>query len=174
MRKKPLRERYRGGLLRRMRMQIAFVNFQFPINGAAEFVMRNHPADRPLDEQFRMPSATCPGVFRFVAADETGKTHEGLLLFFLAGEADLVGIDHDHEVTCIDMRRDDRLFFTPEEVGGFDRDPAEHLVARVDDPPFAVDLAGFSGKRFHRERKGPETISEAGECQQDVGGDFSR
>ena len=77
---------------------------------------------------------------RFVTADEAGKTHEGLLLFLLAGDAHLLGIDHDHEIAGIDVWSEDRFFFAAEQVGGLDRDPAKDLVLGVDDPPFAVDL----------------------------------
>jgi hypothetical protein len=84
-----------------------------------------------------------------VAADETGKTHERLLLFFFARQAHLVGIDDDHKITGIDVRRNDRFFFTAQKVGGFDRDAPEDLVTGVDDPPLAVDLTCFCGKRFH-------------------------
>jgi hypothetical protein len=38
-----------SGLLRGMRMRIAAIDFQFPINTPAESVMRNHSAHGPLD-----------------------------------------------------------------------------------------------------------------------------
>ena len=111
-----------GRLLRGVRVKVALVNLELPINRATEFVVRNHPANRVLHDQLRMPGAAGADVFGFVAADEAGKAHVTLLLFLFAGEADLLRVDHDDEVAGVDVGGVDRFLFAAEEIGGFDRD----------------------------------------------------
>ena len=113
-------------------MKIAAVNFQFPVNGAPEFVVRNHPADRAFDEQFGMARAAGAGVFCFVAADKSGEAHEALLFFFLAGKPHFFRVDHDDEIASIDVGGVDRLFFAAQKIGGLDRDrPSTWLLASI-------------------------------------------
>lgn len=153
-------------------MKIAAINFQFPVNRAAEFGVGDHPADRALDEQFRVTGPSRFHVFGFMPAHISGKTHERFLVLFLAREPHFFGVDHDDEIAGIDVRRVDRFFFAAQKVRGFHGDTAEDLVLGVNDPPFAWDFVGFSGKRLHREREGTEATGEEWECQLDVGALF--
>ena len=139
-----------------MRMQIAAINFQFPINRAAELVVRNHAADGALDEQLRMPRAARFGVLRFMPADEARKTHETFLVFLPATEAHFFCIDHHHEIAGVDVRRVDNLFLAAEKIGRLHGDLAKNLVVGVNDPPLARDFVGFCGKRLHQSGKGTE------------------
>src|SRR5438309_6565971 len=66
---KKLRQRNRGWFLRGVRMRTAAVNFQLSINRATEPIMRNHPAQGPVDEEVGMPRATVPNGLRFVTGD---------------------------------------------------------------------------------------------------------
>ena len=100
-----------------------------------------------------------------MATDKSGKAHEILLLLFLAGEPDLLGVDHHDEVARITMRRVNSLFLAAQKVGGFDRHATEHLVFGVDNPPLAWYFTGFCGKRFHRAEKGTETTGQPRWCQ---------
>src|ERR1043166_228494 len=110
-------------------------------------------------------------VLCFMAAYETGKAHERFLVFLLAREPHFLGVDYDDEIAGVDVRRVDRLFFAAQKIGCFHGDAAEDLVLGVNDPPLARNFVGFSGKRFHREREGTESMSEAGGCQLDTGED---
>src|SRR3954447_13042696 len=94
-----------------MRVEVALVNFQFPVNGATQFVMRNHPADGAFDEQFRMALPASLGVLGLMTANVPGKAHESFLVFLLAGEPDLFGVDHDNEIACIHVGSEDGFFF---------------------------------------------------------------
>src|SRR5690242_4744289 len=95
-----------------MGMIFAPINFQFPINGTAEAIVRNHSTYRPLDKQFGMAHPARPDVFRFMATDVTGKAHESFLLFFFAGHPHLVSIDDDHEIAGIDVWSENRFFLS--------------------------------------------------------------
>src|SRR5439155_17447847 len=92
--------------------------------------------------------------------------HEGFLFFFLARHPDLVRVDHDNEIAGIDMWRENGLLFATQKPGRLDRDVAEHLIFGVDQPPLAVDLVGFGGKRLHqRLEKGTEERRVGKECR---------
>ena len=146
-------------------MQIAAVNLQLSVNSPAEFVVRDHPADGALDEQFRMPRASGAGVLGFVPAYEARKTHEALLFFLFAGEPNFFGVDHDDEIASVDMGGVDRLFFAAQEIGSFHRDLAEHLVVGINNPPLARHFVGFCGKGLHQSGKGTEITGEGEGCQ---------
>ncbi len=95
-----------------------------------------------------------------MSADESGKAHEGFLLFLLAGQANFFGVDNDNEIAGVAMSRVNHLLFAAQEIRGFDRDAAEHLVFGVNDPPLARDFVGFSRKRLHLELKGHESYEQ--------------
>ena len=139
-----------------MRMQIAAINFEFPINGAAETVVRNHSAYGSFDKEFRMTHPSRTRRLCFVSADESGKAHITFLLFLLAAEPDFLRVDHDNEVARINVRRENRFLFSAKKIGGFDRDLAEGLIFCVDDPPLTWNFARFCRKRFHLAWKGTE------------------
>ena len=113
-----------------------------------------------------MTSPACAHVFSFVAANEARKAHEAFLFFFFARYADLVRVDHNNEVTGIDVWSEDRFLFAAQKPRRLHRDVTQHLIFGIDQPPFAVDLIGFGGKRLHqRLEKGTEATGRAGHCQ---------
>src|SRR2546430_10311841 len=132
-----------------MRVCFNSINFELPINGTAEAIVRDHAADGAFDQQFGMPSASRACVLRFMPTNVTRKTHVGLLLFFLASESDFFGVDHDDEIARIHMRSEDRFLFTAQKICGFDSDSAKDLIARVNKPPLARNLGGFGREGFH-------------------------
>src|SRR5439155_2121195 len=100
---------------------------------ATDYVMRNHSADGALDQQLRVTEATRPNVLGFVPTDETGKAHVTFLLFLLAAQANLLCVDYDDEVTGIDVRCINGLFFSAQEIGGLHGNLTEQLIIGVDD-----------------------------------------
>jgi hypothetical protein len=100
-----------------------------------------------------------------MATHVSREAHISFLLFLLATEPHFVGIDHDDEIARVDVRRENRLFFSPEQLCRLHRDMAKYLVFGVNDPPLTGDFAGFGRKRFHRGGKGTEITGRAGECQ---------
>src|SRR5450755_2677781 len=129
-----------------MRMQIAAINFEFPINGAAETVVRNHSAHGPFDKEFGVTHSSRTRRLCLVSADESGKAHITLLLFLLAAEPDFLRVDYDNEVARINVRRENSLFLPAKKIRRFDGDLTEGLIFCVDDPPLAWNLARFCGK----------------------------
>jgi hypothetical protein len=139
-----------------MRMQIAAINFELPINGAAETVVRNHSAHGSFDQEFGMTHPSRTRRLRLVSADESGKAHITFLLFLFAAEPNFLRVDHDNEIAGINVRRKNSLFFPAKKVRRFDSDLTEGLIFCVDDPPLAWNLARFCRKRFHLAGKGTE------------------
>src|ERR1700712_3904774 len=105
-------------------------------------VLVDHLTDRPLAEAARVAT---------VVVDE-------LALALVARHRDLLGIDDDHEVTGVDVRRELRLVLATQQGGGVGGQPAEDDVGGVDDMPSAGDLAGLRTERTH----GPTSSSLAG------------
>ena len=136
-------------LLRGVRMQIAAVNLELPINGASEFGMRNHSADGALDQQLRMTCPPGPSVLGFVPTDETGKTHETLLLFLFASQAHLFRVDHDDEIARVDMRGVNRLVLAPQDASDFAGEATQHHALGVDEVPGAGDVRLLWGEGPH-------------------------
>ena len=124
-------------------MIFASINLQLPIDRPAQAIMRNHSANRAFNEQFRMAHPPSTNVFRLMPADITGKAHKRLLLLLLSGNAHLVGIDHNNEITGINVRREDSFLFSTQQNRGFDSVTAEHLIFRVDQPPFPWNFLCF-------------------------------
>src|SRR5438105_8437313 len=100
-----------------------------------------------------MAGSSRPDVFRFMAANVSGKAHECFLLLFFASDAHLVGINHDHEITGIDVWSEDGFLLSAQKIRGLDGNTAKHLIFRVDDPPFAWHFRGFSSERVHHGRE---------------------
>src|SRR5437588_4077788 len=104
--------------------------------------------------------------FGIVSANISGKAHETFLFFLLAGHADFVCVNDDDEVTGIDVRCENRFLFSAQKICRLHGDVTQDLIFGIDQPPFAVDFTGFSGKRLHRRlEKGTETTGREGHCQ---------
>jgi len=74
-----------------------------------------------------------------------------LVLGLVAGDLDLFDVGDDDEVARIDVRRVDRLVLAAQPVGDRAGEPAQHLVAGVDDVPIPLDVLGPGGIGFHGE-----------------------
>jgi hypothetical protein len=97
-----------------------------------------------------MASASRPGTLSFVSADVTGKAHVTFLFFFLSGEPDSFRVDDNDKIARVHVWCKNGFLFATQQISRFYSDFSEYLVAGVDQPPFAWDLAGFGRKRFHR------------------------
>ena len=73
-----------------------------------------------------------------------------LLVFGLvAGDAQLLDIDHDDVIAGIDVRREDGLVLAAQTVCDLGSQAAEHLVRRIDDKPVVLDFMRLGGKCLH-------------------------
>ena len=67
----------------------------------------------------------------------------------IAGEAQLRGVDDDHEFAGVEVRRVLGAVFAAQDVGDLHRQPADHLIGRIDDEPALRHLVRLRHKRGH-------------------------
>src|SRR5207248_10079540 len=72
-----------------------------------------------------------------------------LLLALVAGHRDALGVDDDHEVADIAVRRVLGLALPAQRLGDLRREPAQRLAGGVDDEPVALAGRGSGDKRLH-------------------------
>jgi len=93
-------------------------------------------------------------IFQFFALIPTLTAYENvempLLLQLAAGEPDLGGVHHHHEVAPVHVPGEGRLVLAPDELGDLAGEPAEGDVSRVHDVPVVGDVARLGGKCVHR------------------------
>src|SRR3954468_7825079 len=136
-----------------MRMVRPRVDLQLSELLATEPVARQHPLDRQpqhflgaaRDHLLERPRAQSARVAAVAVV--------ALLLALVAGHRDLLGIDDDHEVAHVAMRRVFGLALAAECVGDLGRERAERLAGRLDDEPVALacrwsGYVGLHGSRY--------------------------
>jgi hypothetical protein len=72
-----------------------------------------------------------------------------LVVGLVAGDAELVRIDDDDEVTRIDVRRVDGFVLAAQAEGDFTGHPAQDLVGRVDHKPLMRHFGRLGAEGFH-------------------------
>jgi len=137
------------GVLGRMRMLGTAVDLQLAVYRAAKTIVRDHTLYGALDQEFRAAFAALAEGLGLVASDETGETHVALLGLLLASDLYFRSIDHNNEITCVNMRGEDALVLAAKQIGGLDGNMTEVLVLGIDYPPLAFYFGGFSGKSLH-------------------------
>ena len=125
------------GCLRTVRMIRAGVYLEFLENLATEAVVRNHALDGTLHESLGVLGPDGRRGEALLATAPTGEGGHHLVSFLVASEHNFVGIDHDDEVTGVEVRRKCRLVFAALNVGRRGGHLAEHGAVRVDDMPLA-------------------------------------
>ncbi len=72
------------------------------------------------------------------------------LVFSLgARDLDLLDVGHDDEIAGVDMRRIDRFVLAAQPQRDRAGEPPQHLVAGVDQIPFAIDVLRLGGISLH-------------------------
>ncbi len=131
----------RGRLLRLVRMLRAAVDLQLLQHGATDAVPRQHPLHRALDDELRLAREERLEALLLQAAGIVRMAVVALLRQLVAGDPDAARV-HDHDVVAdVDVRGVGRLVLALEQRGDPRRQPAERLVAGVDQPPASLDLA---------------------------------
>lgn len=124
-------------------MFAALVNFELGENVTAEAVVREHAFDGVLDDELGTARTALFEGLGVVAADETRKAHVALGFFFFAGHANLVGIDHNDEITGVGMGGENGFLLTTHQIGRLDSNTAQDLIFGINDPPLALNLVRF-------------------------------
>src|SRR5918996_2125785 len=138
--------------LRLVRVLRACIDLELRQLRTREPVARQHALHR-LAKDLRRPAlellAQCAAA---QAARVARVAVVALLVELLAGDGDLLRVDHDDEVAGVDVRRVLRLVLAAEGVGDARRQPSEGLPLGVDDVPVARDLTRLCVPRLHEKR----------------------
>ena len=140
---------HRFGLLGLVRMVGPGVDLQLAQLLAGEPVARKHPLDRQPDDLLGPALEHLLERALAQAARVAGVAVVLLLLALVAGDRDPLGVDDDHEVADVAVRRVLRLALAAQRVRDLGREPAERLAAGVDDHPVALAVRGCGHVGLH-------------------------
>src|SRR3954453_6597122 len=122
-----------------------------------ELVPRQHPLDGAADDLLGASLEKVAEGLLAVALREPAVPDVELGLALVAADGDPRGIEHDHVVARVEVRRPGRLVLALEDARDPRREAPERLVGRVDDEPAPIDLALSRrvGLRVHRSSCSP-------------------
>src|SRR5204862_4211951 len=89
--------------------------------------------------------------------------HKQLFGLLLAGDKDLLGVNHHDEITRIQVRRVNRLVLSAQNIGHLNREPPEHGTVGIDEVPLSLIDIDLRQIRFH-----PKALSRSGETTKEV------
>ena len=116
------------------------VDLEFLDHLVCQFVLRQHPTDRVIDQIFRF------SLFTIAIALKAKPWISGVLsvvaiIHLLAGHADFLRVHDDHKVTAINVRSVRRTMLAHQDDSDITCQSTEDLVGGVDDIPLLLDLA---------------------------------
>ena len=127
-----------------MGMSLTRVNLQLGDDSGSEAVVRYHTFNGTMNEKFWATLTDFLDSLHFLIANvSTALAGVEFLLLLFTGQADFVSIDDDHEITRINVRSEDWVIFTTDQIGGGHGDLAEDLILGIDDPPLAGHVLSF-------------------------------
>jgi hypothetical protein len=88
-------------------------------------------------------------VLRLEVADVPGEAVVHLVLQLVAGDVDLLGVDHDDVVAGVHVRGVDRLVLAAQARGDLRAQAAQGLAAGVDEVPVALDGLILGAEGLH-------------------------
>ncbi len=133
-----------------MRMLFAREYLELSQHLASEPVLREHSLDCVLNDEIRSALLHLSHAEILLAPNVAAIEHVLLLLFFLAGEYDLVRVDNDNEIPGVHVRRISRLVPTTKQVCDFHGQTTQDLILGVDDDPVAFHGFLLGEICFHR------------------------
>src|SRR5579863_9342036 len=136
-----------GPLLRLQRERLRFlscvagncftshINTQLPRTTRAKLVLRQHSHDSFAYQLFGTSLQEQPNWNLFQPARIPAVMTINLLIDLVAGEPDLLRVDHDHVIAAIRVRSESRLILADQDPRDACRQAAEHLSVRVHHEP---------------------------------------
>ncbi len=124
-------------LLRGVRVLGALEHVQLAIHAPAERILRQHALDRELDRALGVLGHQLLERLALDAADRAGVPVVDLVAQLVAGDADLLGVQHDDVIAGVDVRRVFGLVLAAQTHGDLGGEAAERLAARIHHVPVA-------------------------------------
>lgn len=121
------------------------IDLQLHVGLAAERVLRKHPLDRLFDDALRVLRHQLRKLLVAVAARIERIMIIRLLLHALAGHLDLLGVDDNDEIACIDMRRKSRFVLAAKDGRDARGQTAHGLPVGIYQMPLPIDFALLCG-----------------------------
>jgi len=122
-------------LLSLVRVFFTRIDFKLLHLSGAQLVLGDHSFDGPLKDELRTTLANFARSLDGLTTDEAGVASIDFVALLASGEASLVCIDDDDEVTGINVRREDRLVLSAKETGCLHGDFSDDLVLGINDVP---------------------------------------
>lgn len=124
-----------------MRMLATRKHMQLLIHATPQRTLGQHALDGKLDRALRVLGQQLLQADRLQVTDITCVVVILLLRQLVAGDADLLGIDHNDVIAGVDVWTVDSLVFATQPHGDLGRKPTQHLVGCVDHKPITAHLA---------------------------------
>src|SRR5216683_3124084 len=138
---------HRGRLLGGVRVLVAGIDLQLLHESAAQVGAGQHAPDGVLDQPGGVARHRLLGRVLAEPARVLRVVDVLLVLPLVAGEPDLLGVHHHHEIPAVRVGREGGLVLAAQDARDGGRGAAQHLVLHVDDHPVALDglLAAHHG-----------------------------
>ena len=134
-------------ILSLMWVRVTLVNLQFVEHVDAQLVLREHPADGFLENQFGSTIQTVLGRLGSQAG-VARKPRVGLFRHLAAGEVNLFAVHNNDKVPRINVGSVLRRVLAHQNRGDFGSETSDDCVGCVYQPPLLFDLVWFCQKRF--------------------------
>ena len=132
-----------------MGMFVAFVNFELGHENPAEAILGDHAANGVGNELFRGLGAYVGHSAEPLATLPAGIAHELLVGLFFASNGHLFGINDNDKVAGIEMRSEDRLVLSAENICDLDGQTAQDSAIGINHMPLALLQIDFRQVSFH-------------------------
>ncbi len=130
-------------LLSRVRVLGSSKYPELSVHLTSEGVLGQHALDRQLNNPLRMGLLQLFEVGGLQVADVAGVVLIQLVLALVAGDLDLVRVDHDNVITGIHMRGVGGLVLAAQSTSDLGCDITQGLVFCVDQEPLPLDFGGL-------------------------------
>ena len=136
-------------MLTLMRVIRTRVNLQLLTHMSSKCILGKHTPDGQFNHPIRMSIDHAPERDVLFAAHVTRMPEISLLIGLVAGQRDLLGIDHHDVITHIEMGGKHRLVFATNNACHFSGEAPESFPLGVDHPPSALDFVSFRSVCLH-------------------------
>ena len=136
-------------LLGSMRVVRTCIHLELAVHRTAQRILRQHAFHAGFDDAFRMAIQRFAQAFGLQVTDVTGEAVIFLVFELVAGDRNLLSIDHDDIVAGVHLRGLDRLVLATEAVRDFDAEAAEGLAFGIYHVPILLHVVSFGGKSLH-------------------------